>query len=202
VQRWFFERYKVNDLLRLKLDVDAWDEVPDAPPLGGANYPVLRPYHFAQCIIKTGGTATTTNGVVSVAGGTRLTRVTGFELKGFNPMATDRYFLGASGLKDEQIENDVRDLTLSLDAEFNRAQVYDAYRAGVFGPIQITFTGGLIATGVNASLDIILPSARFDSNPVQVDGPEIVEAEADLVIESDETNMPIQISYTTADTIV
>jgi hypothetical protein len=127
---------KVNDLLQLKLDVDAWDEVPDAPPLGVANYPVMRPYHFAQCVIKTGGTATTTNNVVSVAGGTKLNRVTGFELKGSNPMATDRFFLGASGLKDEQIENDFRDLTLSLDAEFNRAQVSDAYRPVLSAPFR------------------------------------------------------------------
>ncbi|MBP2325327.1 hypothetical protein JOF56_005712 [Kibdelosporangium banguiense] len=192
---------KVNDLLRLKLDLDAWDEVPDAPALAVANYPPMRPFHFAQCTIKAGGTASTTNGIVSVTGGTRLNRVTGFELKGTNPMATDRFFLGASGLKDEQIENDFRDLTLSLDAEFNRTQVYDAYRAGTWGPVQITFTGGLIATGVNAALDIILPGTRFESNPVQVDGPDIVEAKADLVIESDDTNVPIQVTYTTADTV-
>ncbi|TCO54138.1 phage tail tube protein [Actinocrispum wychmicini] len=191
---------KVNDLLRLKLDLDAFDEVADTPPLAVANYPITRPFHFAQCTIKTGGTATTTNGIVSVAGGTRLNRVTGFELKGANPMDTSRFFLGASGLKDEQIENDFRDLALSVDAEFNRAQVYDTYRAGAFLPVQITFTAGLIATGVNAVLDIVLPAARFESNPVTVDGPDIVQAKAELVIESDETNPPIQITYITPDT--
>jgi hypothetical protein len=60
----------------------------------------------------------------------------------------------------------------------------------------------LIATAVNASLDIILPAARFETNPIQVDGPDIVEAKADLVIEGDETNVPIQVTYVTADTAI
>jgi hypothetical protein len=190
---------KSGELLNLALDVDAVNES-DAESLGTANYVLSEVFHFAQCDIKIGGTASTGSGVVSVASNTALARIAEFELKAENPMNTERYFANGAGVKSEQMENEFRGLELTLTGDFNKTQLYDTFKTGTPVPLVITFTGPVVASSVNAKLEIILACCQPHENTNPIDGPDVIEEKLVLLAEADGTNVPIQLTYTTLDT--
>lgn len=191
----------VGEILTLSLNVDAWDEV-DTTPLAAASYPLAEVFHFAQAAVKFGGTAAINTGVTSITGGTAVAGLSAFELKGTNPMATDRFFLGSSGLKAEQIENDYRSISGSFDGEFSKSTLYDLFKNATTTPVQITYTGSVIESGNACTLDIVLPAVKFSTGTNQVDGPDIVKTKLEFVALDDQTTTPIQITYISSDVAV
>ena len=190
---------QVDQILTLSVSLDAWDE-DSVTTLAAASYPVADVFHFAQAVVKLGGTASTNSGITSISGGTAVSGLSGFELKGSNPLAVDRFFLGSAGVKAEQLENDYRSLALSLDGEFDKATLYDLFALDTTTAVQITYTGALIEAGHNFVLDVILPAVRWTAGANVVDGPDVVPTKLDGMALDDQATTPIQITYTSTDT--
>lgn len=198
----------IGGIPKLHLGLDAWDENPTgagAFALQAAAYPVgTGVFNFSQGTITLGGTATTTAGVTSIAGGTVAANIKAFSLKGANPMKTDRFFFGSAGIKAEQIENGYRTLTGSLDTEFvNQATIYDVFAADGAAAFEIKFVGPQIGTtGFYQTFDIVVPNIHYDTSRVPLGGPDIVHVQAPFTVLDDQTNNVVQIQYTSTDTAI
>lgn len=192
-----------NEIAKLSVDLDFWNQT-TATALASASYTAAAEvFTFADVSVFTlGGTVSTTSGLASVSGGTSVATVCkGFSLTGSTPSAMERFGLGNSGVKKEQVENDWRTLTGTLDAEFtDQSEFYDLFAADTTTAVQLTFVGYLIDTGQNATLDIILPAVRFTNVAPQVGGPDLVAQSVEFEVLDDGTNAPVQIVTISSDT--
>ncbi|MGZ6836778.1 MAG: phage tail tube protein [Blastococcus sp.] len=195
-----------GQLLKLALGLDAWNELttattPAGPALTAASYATpSEVFNFTQCVVKIGGTASTTSGVVSIAGGTQVaTLLRNFSLKATTPLAEARF--GTSATKREQLQNGYTAPTLSFDSEFmNRTEFYDVFRAQTVVPIQITFTGSLISGTNYNQVDIILPATRQKTNKPNGNGQDLTNQPLDIEVYDDAVNTPMQLTYISTDT--
>ena len=197
--------FSVTDqqIAQLALTMDFWN-VATATALASASYPAGNEvFNFSQVsTFKLGGTASTASGVVSIASGVAATTLfKGFSLTGARSLAADRYGLGNSGIKKEQIENGYRSLTGTLDGEFtSQSEIWSLMQADTTTPLQITFVGSNIASTYYNTLDIILPAVKFNTADVSVAGPDIVQQSVPFEVLDDGTNAVIQVSITSTDT--
>lgn len=190
-----------GEIATLSLDLDGWDEdtttaltapsFVSAEELGSLN----------ASLFKLGGTATTGSGIVSIASGVQVASVVkNFSIKGTTPMATERRGLGNSGIKKEQLENDIPTVTVSMEAEFSKTELYDLYKNNTTTALQLSLIGSQIAaTGSFNTLDIIVPALKLKGAPPAVGGPDIVMMSVDAEVYDDETNAPLQITIISAD---
>jgi hypothetical protein len=186
----------------LQLTLDGRDES-TATALTAASYPAgVGIFSFANAQLKLGGTAATATGKTTVTGGVAAsTIVTAMTVHGTTPMATERYGLGNAGLKAQQIENDIPTITGSFDAEFNKAELYDAFAGNVTQCVQMLLTGATIgASGSVDTLEITLPACKMKSASPQVGGPDIVSMTTEFEAYYDEVNPPIQVRVISSDT--
>jgi len=180
--------FSVNDnqIAQLKLTFDGQTEL-TSTGLAAASYPTPNGlFSFANASVMTiGGTASTSAGETTIAGGTSLgSRVNGVVITGSTPMKVDRYGLGNAGLKGEPIENAIPTITGTLSTEFfSRTELYDVFRTAGTTPLQIDFTkfdaAGNDANGAAAGanpyrLSFILPAVKFKSASVNVNGPDVL----------------------------
>ena len=178
-----------NQIAQLKVTLDAQTELTGggAPALAAASYPTPNGlFSFANASTLTlGGTASTTAGVTSIAGGSTLgSRVNGIVLTGSTPMKVDRFGLGNAGLKGEPIENAIPTITGTLSTEFfSRTELYDVFKSSGTNPFQLDFTkfdsAGNDANGVAAGpnpyrLSIILPAVKFKTASANIAGPDVI----------------------------
>lgn len=187
--------------LTLSVEVDGWDESTDTA-LATASFPTgAQVFPFQQGVLKLGGTAATASGEMTVTGGTAVTTViTELSISGENPLATERYGIGQSGVKREQLENDFPTLTGSLSAEFNRAELYDLLKNNTTTALEFTMTGSEIEGGNNYLISFILPAVKIKAAAPAVEGPDIVQMSTDFEAYDDEVNAPIQIKIVSTDT--
>lgn len=185
---------KDGGLATLKLSVDGQQEL-TATALATASFLAgTQVYPFLQSTIKLGGTAATASGETTITGGTTLATVAkSITISGNNALATDRFGIGNAGQKREQLQNGIQTITVKLDTEFSKAELYDLYVAGTPTPIQFDLTGAVIGGGNNFLFSVILPSCFLKKAPPAVNGPDIVQMSTDWEVEWDETNPPIQI---------
>src|SRR5258708_4239886 len=152
--------FSVNDnqIAQLKLTFDGRTEL-TSTALAAASYPTPNGlFSFANATLFTiGGTATTTAGLTSVAGGSAIgSLVNSVTIVGSTPMKGNRYGLGNAGLKGEPIENAIPTITGTLGTElFSRTELYDVFRANTTTTLQLDFTAfdaaGNDANGAAAS---------------------------------------------------
>jgi hypothetical protein len=192
-----------QQLLKLALDFN-FEDIGVATGLA-AYAPVATAASFTwrQAALKLGGTASTTTGVVSIAGGAAMTTlVTGFTLTGTNPQNVGRFGLGGNGLKSEPVSNALRGYGLALQGEYtNQAELYTPFAAGTTVPAQLTFTGGAIGvSGSNYTVDIVIPATKVKQASPNVAGPDVLQQQATLDIYDDGVNAPIQVTITSDDT--
>jgi hypothetical protein len=178
--------FSCNDgqVAQLKLTQDAFNEA-TATALAVASYTAAAGlFTFADAsLFKLGGTASTTAGETSISSGVAITTlVKGVTITGSTPLATDRYGLGNSGVKKEQIENDIPTITGSLDAEFtSRTEIYDLFKANTTTALQLDFSHGDAGGGTNPYLlSFIFPAVKFKTGAVNVGGPDIVPQKIDF----------------------
>ncbi|MEV4173980.1 phage tail tube protein [Nonomuraea sp. NPDC049709] len=192
-----------DGILTLSLEVDGWDEA-TATALATASYVTgSEVYSFQQGTLKLGGTASTASGEMSVAGGTAVsTVIKELSIKGETPMATERYGIGQSGVKKEQLENDFPKITGSLSAEFNRTELYDLLKSNTTFAFDFALTGSAIPSGGgNTNLvSFILPACKLKEAAPSVEGPDIVQMTSAFEGYDDETNAPLQVKIVSADT--
>ncbi|MCX3064204.1 phage tail tube protein [Streptomyces beihaiensis] len=190
-----------NAIPTLKVTFDGRDE-DTATALAAPSYlSGSKVFSFANATLSLGGTAATASGKTTVTGGTAVaTVVTEVSVQGAAPMAADRYGIGNGGLKSEQLENDTPTITGSLNAEFNKAELYDHYTANDTLPLVLTLTGDAIgASGSNDTLEVILPAVKLKAASPNVGGPDIVSMSTDFEAYSDESNPVIQVRIVSAD---
>ncbi|MFB7736167.1 phage tail tube protein [Streptomyces sp. NPDC056112] len=190
-----------NGIPTLKLTVDGRDE-DTTKALAAAAYPAgAHVFSFQGASLKLGGTVATATGKTTVTGATAIaTVVTEVSVSGEAPMATERFGIGNSGLKAEQLENDTPTITGSLSAEFNKAELYDQFVANATMPLVLTLEGEEIESGQPELLEIILPATKIKAAAPNVGGPDIVEMSTDFEAYDDEVNPPIQVRIVSKDT--
>ena len=184
----------------LSMDIDGWDES-TATALVAASFVNANAFSFRQAsFFKLGGTASTASGEVSIAAGTSVTAVVKkISIKGETPMATERFGLGSAGIKKEQLENDIPTITVDMDAEWNRAEFYDLYKAGDTTAFELRLVGDVISGSDTELLSFVIPALQFKDVPAEVDGPDIISMSVSAEVYADGTNAPFQVKIVSAD---
>ena len=192
-----------NQIAQLKVTCDGRNEL-TATGLAAASYPTPNGlFAFSNASVMTiGGTASTSAGETTIAGGSSLgSLVNGIVITGSTPMKVDRYGLGNAGLKGEPIENAIPTITGTLSTEFfSRTELYDVFKTAGTTPLQIDFTkfdsagndANGVATGPNPyRLSFILPAVKFKTGSMNVNGPDIVPQSIGFQAYDDGTTNPV-----------
>jgi Phage tail tube protein len=137
-------------------------------------------------------------GAITVAGSS-VANIKDFTVTVANTLKGDRYNLGSSGLKAEQVINGFRKITGKMTAEFTDTTLLSAFLADTTTAIVLTFTGATIAGGQSEKLSITIPAAKFDADTPNVAGPGVVDLSMSFEAYDDGTNQPLTIVYQTAD---
>lgn len=192
----------ITDPLNVTFGVDAWNET-TATSLATASY-VSGQQQFtgADLTITLGGTASTTSSVVGTSGGTTLTGVKGVTVKGENPLATERFYAGSSGVKSEQVVNGYRTYEIELDMDLvNTATLYDLFVANTTTAIKLTWAKATAITGSHyPTLEVVVAAAKITMAETNVDGTDLTPQKVTLTALFDGTNAPFQIRTISTDT--
>ena len=137
-------------------------------------------------------------GAITVAGSS-VANIKDFTVTVANTLKGDRYNLGSSGLKAEQVINGFRKITGKMTAEFTDTTLLSAFLADTTTAIVLTFTGATIALGQSEKLSITIPAAKFDADTPNVAGPGVIDLSMSFEAYDDGTNQPLTIVYQTAD---
>jgi hypothetical protein len=189
-----------GETAKFSVEIDGQTEA-TATALATASFTSSEVFDFSDfTTFKLGGTVTGTT-ELSVSGGTTVTGVVkSFTLRGENPMDNERFGLGNAGLKSEQLENGTPTITGSMEAEWDRATFYDAFKAGTTTAIELKAEGSVISGSDKNTIHIIVSAAKFKAAPFNVGGPEVVTGTLDFEAYSDETNSPLMFKLISADT--
>jgi hypothetical protein len=150
-----------------------------------SNYATTNLFNFAQ-------------GAITVDGSS-VANVKDFSITVENTLKTDRYNLGAAGIKAEQTINGFRKISGKLTAEFTDTTFLAKYLSDASTALVLTFTGGTIALGQSEKLVINVSAVKFDADTPNVAGPGVVDLAMSFEAYDDGSNAPLTITYQTAD---
>lgn len=190
----------------LTVTVDGWNEVEGTPALAAATYPTGNGlFTFADVsVFKLGGTVTTSGGKTSISSGVSVASVVSqLTLTGSNTLSTERYGLGNSGLKKEQLESDFTGITGKFSAEYNEAEFQSQFRAGTTTAMQFSsISTPVIETSTHFMFDVILPTVKITKAAATISGPGLVTVDGEFTVydPDDGTNPAIQIHVVSTDT--
>lgn len=192
----------VNEIATLELSIDAWNEVTSqsytAPSLVASD--ILT---FVGATLLIGGTASTTSGVCSVSGATSFAVAKSCQIKGANPLEIDRFFLGSSGTKAEQIANNFRTISGQIAAEFDStSDLYATFVADTPVALQLNFVGPTIGSGTQSAVQVLIPRIYWEGDSPTVDGPGVLQITAPFTGLYDGVNAPIQVTTVSLDSTV
>jgi hypothetical protein len=181
-------------LAKVAVDIDGQDmrttaSSPAGPALATASYSTgAVPYSFLSAALTLGGSP--------------IAAVTKANVKLSRAMKTDRYYLGAGGLKAEPLENAMQKVDGTLEADFTtRAALYDAYEADTALAMVLTFTGPVIGgTSTPNSLTITVPSISLNGDTPTANGPDVLSLSVPYEGLDDGTNPVVSYAFVTADT--
>jgi hypothetical protein len=125
-----------------------------------------------------------------------------FDLSADNGLKTDRYFMSSSAAftKKEQLEDQLRAYTGSIDVEFDDLTAYNLFVNGTLGSMTAFFVGTNIASIYNYALEVTMPAVRFDGTSPDVSGPGIVTMSMPFVCLDDGAGTGgLQLKYRTTD---
>jgi len=142
-------------------------------------------FHFAQGAITLDATP--------------IANVKDFTLTVDNTLKQDRYNLGASGAKAEQVINGFRKISGKLTAEFTDTTLFSKFDSGSNAAIVLTFTGAVIANAQSEKLTITIPVAKFNADTPNVASPGVIDLAMTFEVYDDGTNAPLTIAYQTSD---
>lgn len=162
-------------------------------------------FNFSHATLKLGGTASTggSPAQISITSGVAVaTIINSLTIRGENPLATERYGIGNSGLKAQPLENDYPTISGSMDAEFSKVELYDVFKAATSVALELNFSVG-DAGGANPFLlSFIAPKVKLKNAKPNVTGPGIVRMSTEFEIYDDETNAPFQFKIVSTDTAI
>lgn len=177
-----------NQILQSEFTVDA-EDVDVSTAAASPSYSNVGLFHWQQGAITVGGAA--------------VANVTNASWTITNPLKTDRYYLGGSGLKAQPTDNDFRAVTGSFDVEFSDpAIVYNRFAADTAVALVLTFTGGVIEGAHNYTLEFSIPEIHFTGDTPKVGGPDVVMLGAGFEAAYDGSNPGITVTYKSTDTAI
>lgn len=145
-------------ILMCNFTIDAKEELTDED-LAEARIPNYGYFHFAQGAIEVANEPVATVGQ--------------FTFRGANSLKTDRYYLGQSGTKLEQRENDYRAFSGTLETEFEDLETfYDRYTEDSSATLILEFEGAVLpgATQMKETLRITCADVRFVGDTPTIEG--------------------------------
>lgn len=175
------------------VDIDA-EDVETTTALAVASYNTLKNFSFLQGALTIGDTSSSLS---------TLAGVSDFTLRGQNALKIDRWFLNASNLKKEPLENGFREYSGALTMEFvSQTDIYDAFESDTEKHLRLVFTGDTIAGTFTELLQIDLFDVRFEGETPKISGPEPAVVSADFSGWEQANGKSIQITYVTTDVAV
>lgn len=136
-------------------------------------------FHFAQGAVTVDGSA--------------VANIKDFSVTVDNALKSDRFNLGATGVKATQVINGFRKITGSITAEFTDTTLLAKFLADTSAALALTFTSG------SDALSITVSAVKFDGEAPQVGGPDAVDVNFTFEAYDNGTDAPMTIVYTTAD---
>lgn len=181
----------VGETLQMTMDVDARD-VTEAQTLAAPSYTTgLTPFHFGQLTVKLG----------TFGSEAAVTSVKSVSLRIERPMATERFYAGASGLKAEPIMNDYLAVTGSFETDFVDKTIFaDRFASDTATSLVLDWTGPVLGSA-NERFTIKQPAIFLEESTPAVGGPDVVSASFSFTGQFDGTNLTT-IEYMSADTTV
>jgi hypothetical protein len=167
-------------------------------------------FSFKDAHFVIGGTTSQVSGVWTNTGGLACTPANGIvikniDLKGTNALKVDRYGAGVQTVA-EQLENGFRDITGSMDIEYNNRWFYDAYQVDQALTLVMTFQNldaPIGATGRYPTVQFYLPAITFeDGASLQAPGPDVITQKLSFTALDDGTNGTLQAYVVSTDTSV
>jgi hypothetical protein len=154
-------------------------------------------FGFQNGSLVAGGSTAAVSGVWTNTGGQVVANVRNVTFKVSNPVKQDRWGLG-SQVRSEQIENNFRDVNLTIEVEYNGRAFYDAYQADA--ALALNFS---LVTPAGAVLSFYVPVGfQDDGGQPNVAGPDILIQKLAVTVLDDGTNGAIQAIYTSTDAAV
>ncbi len=167
-----------NDVAKMSFDLDGWDES-TATALASASYPTASQevFNFSHCTVLTLGATIAGTTELTASGGTAVASVVkSLSFKGDNALDTERYGLGSTGLKKEQLEAGTPTITGSFDAEYSKTEFYDVFTAGTSTSLLVKFEAAVLGGADKNTIEFIVPQIYIKKVTPQVSGPEVVKA--------------------------
>lgn len=178
--------YEVDKNLDAKWTVDA-QQVVESVGVPAASYDsTLRQFVGTDVGITIGAYGSTTPATAALG----VTKVT---VKIERPLKVDRYYLGASGLKAEPLQNDFTKITGTIDAEFvSKTMWADVFNAQSGFSLQLTAVGAAIgASGSNDTFQITLPCVFLDGDTPMAESADVINGSFPFTVLFDGTNLPV-----------
>ncbi|MFG2670852.1 phage tail tube protein [Streptomyces sp. NPDC048445] len=178
---------EVGGMLTASFEIDSKD-CEETSVLATASYPTMAPFHFMQMSLKTGayGTEVARDGIRKVS------------IKIERPMAVERFYAGASGLKAEPISNDQVKITGSIEMDYVDTVLDNLHTSDAATSLVWDFMGAEIEPTYNERFTVKLPAIRFDEAPPSVEGFDVVKPTLSFTGLYDGTN-PLAIEYMSTD---
>jgi len=149
-----------------------------ATSLATPSYPAgASVFHFAQGAVTVDGTA--------------VANVKDFTLTVDNVIKNDRYNLGASGVKAEQLINGFRIITGKATVEFTDATLVNKYINDTETALALTFSGQN-----SSSLSITVSAVKLDADTPNVQGPGVIDLAVTFTAYDNGSAAPLTIVYT------
>lgn len=149
----------VGEFVTAKFTVDGFDETAAIAAPTTASYPSSTPLVFTGATMKLDGT---------------VTQIKACNIKFDTGRKGDRYYLG-SNLKAAQVEAGLRDVSGTIDVEFNDLSLYQKYTNGTPAELTFVFNTQTKLVGANyGQLIITVYSARFDGETPTSNGNDII----------------------------
>ncbi|MDF2968362.1 MAG: hypothetical protein K0Q93_2140 [Nocardioidaceae bacterium] len=152
---------------------------------------------LAEPVYPTGSTLLSfVRGTVTVGGSP--SSIKKFSVKGVTGLDDARYAIG-SALRDEPLENDLRDISGSFEAEFDSTVDYARFVAGSEAEIVLELQGPVIEDAIRYSIKITL-NARFDGETPSVGDRGVVQRSVPFKV-VDNGTLSARVEYTTTDVL-
>ena len=212
---------ELNKFAVFQLTIDAWQELTADNPQGTTAGPALtapsytaaeQQFHFRMGTLYNGGTLSNAGSnptITSLGTPVAAGRVLKADFKCANPVDKGRYFIAGTGgstvagVKGDQIDNNFRQVTGSLDVEFNSLSAYyDTFAADTTSTLELQFTGPIIASTFAYTLNVLVPNIKFDGDSPVVGGPGILNHNLPFHGLDQETFNPFQFQYMSTDTAI
>ena len=182
----------VGETLKANFEYDVRDMVTQT--LAAASIPSLKPFHWAQSVLKIGAVY---GSEVAVDG------VSEAEVEIARAVKDDRFYMGGGGVKAEPITNDLIEVGGSLTVDYLDKTVFvDRFLNNTGFSLVWEFVGANISGAYNETLRFKLPKVFLDGGVPSLEGLDVISGEFPFKAYLDGVNPHAVIEYICTDVTV